>query len=48
MREPYLRGIFRVGKVLLYVNRGVGNTVTTIRLNSDPEVTTATLRAVDA
>ncbi len=48
VREPYLRGTFRVGKVLLYVNRGVGNTVTTIRLNSDPEVTTATLRAVEA
>ena len=42
--EPYLRGSYRVGAVGLYVNRGVGNTVTTMRLNSDPEVTTATLR----
>jgi predicted MPP superfamily phosphohydrolase len=42
--EPYLRGSYRVGPVGLYVNRGVGNTVTTMRLNSDPEVTTATLR----
>jgi len=46
-REPYLRGAFRVGAVALYVNRGVGNTVTTMRLNSDPEVTTATLRVVE-
>ncbi len=45
--EPYLRGSFRVGSVALYVNRGVGNTVTTMRLNSDPEVTTATLRVVE-
>jgi len=46
-REPYLRGVYRVGAVALYVNRGVGNTVTTMRLNSDPEVTTATLRVVE-
>ena len=45
--EPYLRGSFRVGAVRLYVNRGVGNTVTTVRLNSEPEVTTATLRLVE-
>jgi predicted MPP superfamily phosphohydrolase len=45
--EPYLRGSFRVGSVRLYVNRGVGNTVTTVRLNSDPEVTTATLHFVE-
>jgi predicted MPP superfamily phosphohydrolase len=47
-REPYLRGFFRLGAVRLYVNRGVGNTVTTVRLNSDPEVTSATLRLVEA
>jgi len=45
--EPYLRGYYRVGQVRLYVNRGVGNTVTTVRFNSAPEVTTATLRVVE-
>ena len=42
--EPYARGQFQVGKVQLYVNRGVGNSGLRIRINSDPEVTLATLR----
>jgi uncharacterized protein len=43
--EPYPRGRFRLGAVQLYVNRGVGNSALAIRVNSDPEVTLATLRA---
>jgi len=48
LREPYDRGLFRVGAVQLYVNRGVGNSGVPIRINSDPEVTLATLRAPEA
>jgi hypothetical protein len=44
--EPYARGLFRVGAVQLYVNRGVGNSALRIRFNSDPEVTLAVLRRV--
>jgi len=44
--EPYDRGLFRVGKVQLYVNRGVGNAAVRLRINADPEVTLATLRSV--
>lgn len=44
-REPYARGAFRLGPVQLYVNRGVGNSALRVRINSDPEVTLATLRA---
>lgn len=47
LRETYLRGLYRVGPVQLYVNRGVGNSALRVRLNSDPEVTLATLRAVE-
>ncbi len=42
--EPYDRGLFRLGAVQLYVNRGVGNSALRIRINSDPEVTLAVLR----
>lgn len=42
--EPYERGLFRVGPVQLYVNRGIGNSAMRIRVNSDPEVTLAVLR----
>ncbi|MBI5069267.1 MAG: metallophosphoesterase [Deltaproteobacteria bacterium] len=44
VREPYLRGHFHLGPVQLYVNRGIGNTAFRLRVNSDPEVTLATLR----
>jgi len=47
VREPYLRGRFRLGQVQLYVNRGIGNTALRLRLNSDPEVTLATLRRAE-
>lgn len=42
--EPYERGLFRLGPVQLYVNRGIGNSGMRIRVNSDPEVTLAVLR----
>jgi predicted MPP superfamily phosphohydrolase len=42
--EPYERGLFRLGPVQLYVNRGVGNSAFRVRVNSAPEVTLATLR----
>ena len=42
--EPYERGLYRLGPVPLYVNRGVGNSALRIRIDSDPEVTLATLR----
>jgi predicted MPP superfamily phosphohydrolase len=44
MNEPYLRGKFRVGKVSLYVNRGIG-THGGIRLGASPEVTLFELKA---
>lgn len=47
MREPYARGFFALGPVQLYVNRGVGMTGVSLRLNSPPEVTLATLRRAD-
>ncbi|BDG06953.1 metallophosphoesterase [Anaeromyxobacter paludicola] len=43
--EPYDRGLFHVGPVQLYVNRGVGNAAVRVRVNAAPEVTLATLRA---
>jgi predicted MPP superfamily phosphohydrolase len=45
LHEPYDRGLFQVGKVQLYVNRGVGNSALGFRVNSPPEVTLATLRS---
>jgi predicted MPP superfamily phosphohydrolase len=42
--EPYERGLFRLGSVQLYVNRGIGNSALRVRVNSDPEVTLAVLR----
>jgi predicted MPP superfamily phosphohydrolase len=44
LRETYLRGLYRVGLVQLYVNRGVGNSALRVRINAEPEVTLATLR----
>ena len=46
--EPYPRGRFQVGRVQLYVNRGLGNSALPIRVNSEPEVTLVTLRAASA
>ncbi len=44
-REPYVRGRFQVGRVQLYVNRGIGSSGLRVRVNCPPEVTLATLRA---
>jgi len=44
LREPYARGLFRLGEVQLYVNRGVGDSALGMRVNSPPEVTLLTLR----
>jgi len=44
-REPYIDGLYRVGKVQLYVNRGVGNVGMALRLNAPPEVSLLTLRS---
>jgi predicted MPP superfamily phosphohydrolase len=46
-REPYARGAFRLGPVQLYVNRGLGNSALRIRVDSDPELTLATLRCAE-
>jgi predicted MPP superfamily phosphohydrolase len=45
--EPYLRGRYTVGDVVLYVNRGIGVTAS-FRLGASPEVTLATLRSAPA
>ena len=45
--EPFRRGLYRLGGVQLYVNRGVGSSFWDFRVNSPPEVTLATLRAAD-
>lgn len=44
IREPYARGLFRLGAVQLYVNRGVGMSGIPLRVNAPAEVTLATLR----
>jgi uncharacterized protein len=44
-REPYIDGLYQVGKVQLYVNRGVGNVGLGLRINAPPEVSLLTLRA---
>ncbi len=46
--EPYDQGLFQVGPVQLYVNRGVGNAAFRLRVNSAPEVTLAVLRRPQA
>jgi len=47
IREPYVRGAYRLGGVQLYVNRGVGMSGIRIRVNSPAEVTLATLRRAE-
>jgi predicted MPP superfamily phosphohydrolase len=43
LHEPYARGLYRVGQVRLYVNRGIGTSSLGFRIASPPEVTLATL-----
>jgi hypothetical protein len=47
IREPYVRGLYRLGEVQLYVNRGVGMSGLRLRVNSPAEVTLATLRRAE-
>jgi uncharacterized protein len=47
IREPYARGLYRLGPVQLYVNRGIGMSGLSLRVNSPPEVTLATLHRAD-
>ncbi len=47
MREPYVRGRYRVGEVQLYVNRGIGTSGPNLRIGSPAEVTLATLRRTE-
>jgi predicted MPP superfamily phosphohydrolase len=44
-REPYVDGLYQVGKVQLYVNRGVGNVGMALRLHAPPGVSLLTLRS---
>ncbi|HVP68486.1 MAG TPA: metallophosphoesterase [Anaeromyxobacteraceae bacterium] len=43
--EPYQSGLYSVGPVRLYVNRGVGNVGLPLRVNAPPEVALLTLRS---
>ena len=43
--ERYDEGLYQVGRVQLYVNRGVGNVALPIRWNAPPEVALLTLRS---
>jgi predicted MPP superfamily phosphohydrolase len=45
MRERYVRGLYRLSDVQLYVSRGVGMSGLRLRVNAPAEVTLATLRA---
>ena len=47
VREPYVRGRYQLGRVQLYVNRGVGMSGIRVRINAPPEVTLATLRRAE-
>jgi len=39
LRTPYPEGLFRIGESRLYVSRGIGTSLTPVRLNARPEVT---------
>jgi predicted MPP superfamily phosphohydrolase len=39
LRSPYPEGLFRIDDSRLYVSRGIGTSLTPVRLNSRPEVT---------
>ena len=44
MGKKYVRGLFRFGKMQLYVNRGIGSVGLPFRFNCPPEITVLTLR----
>ena len=39
LRSPYPEGLFRIDEARLYVSRGIGTSLTPVRLNARPEVT---------
>jgi predicted MPP superfamily phosphohydrolase len=45
MGHKYVKGLFRLGNMQLYVNRGIGTIGVPFRLNCPPEITVFTLRA---
>ena len=45
MGHKYVKGLFRLGNMQLYVNRGIGTIGVPFRLNCPPEITVLTLRA---
>ena len=45
MGQKYVKGLFRLGNMQLYVNRGIGTIGVPFRLNCPPEITVLTLRA---
>jgi hypothetical protein len=42
--RKYVQGLFRLGQMQLYVNRGIGTVGLPFRLNCPPEITLFTLR----
>jgi predicted MPP superfamily phosphohydrolase len=48
MGKKYVEGMFRLGDMQLYVNRGIGTIGLPFRLNCPPEITMFTLRAGQA
>jgi uncharacterized protein len=45
MGRKYVQGMFQLGSMQLYVNRGIGTVGVPFRLNCPPEITVLTLRA---
>jgi predicted MPP superfamily phosphohydrolase len=46
MARKYPRGLYEIGKLMLYTNLGIGTIRIPVRLNCPPEITLITLRAV--
>ena len=46
-RAKYVEGLFRFGRMQLYVNRGIGTVALPFRLNCPPEITLFTLHGRD-
>lgn len=47
MGRKYVQGLFRLGSMQLYVNRGIGTVGVPFRFQCPPEITAFTLRATD-
>jgi predicted MPP superfamily phosphohydrolase len=37
--QPYVKGLYRVGEMWLYINRGTGHWGPPVRLGTAPEIT---------